>query len=111
MIESGRLGPGEMLSVNLNEGILRLNDEIKFNIASKRPYNLWIEKSIADLKRLPTFNRDIEIFTNNYQVNATPDDPGKYRIAYINTHFMSYFCFKLTHRPLDQWPLSWIIQI
>lgn len=48
-----RLGPGEMLSVNLNNGKLSLNDDIKRNVAAMRPYDQWVKESIIDL---PTNN-------------------------------------------------------
>ena len=36
LIQSGRLGPGEMLSVNLKDGTVLLNDELKRSVAAKR---------------------------------------------------------------------------
>lgn len=48
-----RLGPGEMLSVDLNEGKLLLNDAVKHSVASQRPYKKLVEKSVLPLKRLP----------------------------------------------------------
>ena len=36
LIQSGRLGPGEMLSVNLKEGKVYLNDELKRSVAATR---------------------------------------------------------------------------
>ena len=36
LIRSGRLGPGEMLSVNLKEGTVLLNDDLKRSVAATR---------------------------------------------------------------------------
>jgi glutamate synthase (ferredoxin) len=68
LIDSGRLGPGEMLSVDLKAGKFALNEEIKDTIASKRPYKQWAEKSIAVLPRLP-FNGDVANFANKYVID------------------------------------------
>jgi hypothetical protein len=51
-----RLGPGEMLSVNLRNGQLNLNNDLKSNIAKLQPYNEWIEKSVISQEREP-FNK------------------------------------------------------
>jgi glutamate synthase (ferredoxin) len=51
LVQSGRLGPGEMLSVDLRSGKVALNDEIKKKVASARPYAEWTKKSIIPLER------------------------------------------------------------
>ncbi|MBF6599737.1 MAG: glutamate synthase large subunit [Dehalococcoidia bacterium] len=42
VVEKGRLGPGQMIAVDTARGRLLLNDEIKDEIASQRPYGAWI---------------------------------------------------------------------
>ena len=44
-----RLGPGEMLSVNIRDGKLSLNDEVKTAVATKHPYGDWVKETIIDL--------------------------------------------------------------
>jgi glutamate synthase (ferredoxin) len=51
LIESGRLGPGEMLSVDLNKGTLQLNDDVKSSVAKQHSYVDWIKDTITDLPK------------------------------------------------------------
>ena len=53
LLQSGRLGPGEMLSVNLNEGKMYLNDELKAGVAASQPYAEWVKKAVVPLDRKP----------------------------------------------------------
>ncbi len=48
VIEKGRLGPGEMLAIDLAEGRLLHDREIKDELAAEQPYDEWTEK-ITDL--------------------------------------------------------------
>ncbi|MFM2041849.1 MAG: glutamate synthase, large subunit [Pseudomonadota bacterium] len=41
--EKGRLGPGQMIAVDLKEGRLYHDREIKDNLAAQRPYGSWIK--------------------------------------------------------------------
>ena len=42
IIEKGRLGPGQMIAVDLREGRLYHDREIKDHMASQRPYGSWV---------------------------------------------------------------------
>ncbi|WP_029011991.1 glutamate synthase large subunit [Niveispirillum irakense] len=42
VVEKGRLGPGQMIAVDLKEGKLFHDREIKDNLAANRPYTNWI---------------------------------------------------------------------
>ncbi len=44
IIEKGRLGPGEMLAVDLQRKLFLCNAEIKQTLADRQPYREWIEK-------------------------------------------------------------------
>jgi len=44
VIEKGRLGPGQMIAVDTARGKLLYNDDIKDEIASRRPYGEWLEQ-------------------------------------------------------------------
>src|SRR3546814_3938610 len=52
-LEKGRLGPGQMLAVDLREGTLYHDGEIKDYMASLKPFGEWIVNvtSIDDLLR------------------------------------------------------------
>lgn len=65
LIGAGRLGPGEMLSVNLKEGKLYLNDAIKEAVAAKKPYENWVTKTVKPLQRM-SFDKDIERYIKDY---------------------------------------------
>ncbi|NIA67945.1 glutamate synthase large subunit [Pelagibius litoralis] len=53
IIEKGRLGPGQMIAVDLGAGKLYHNDEIKAHLAAQKPFGEWIVNvtSIDDLLR------------------------------------------------------------
>ncbi len=50
--EKGRLGPGELLGVNLEEGRLYRDHELKDMLCAEHPYSEWV-KNIALLSELP----------------------------------------------------------
>ena len=45
IIERGRLGPGEMIGVNLAEGRLFKDDELKQELATRQPWGNWISRA------------------------------------------------------------------
>jgi len=50
IVESGRLGPGEMIVVDTARRQLLHNHEIKGEIASRRPYREWVQKHLYHLR-------------------------------------------------------------
>jgi glutamate synthase (NADPH/NADH) large chain len=63
-IEShGRLEPGKMFLVDMNEGRIINDEEIKSKIVSERPYKKWLEKTRLDLKDIPYNNETCPIET------------------------------------------------
>ncbi|HUF86374.1 MAG TPA: glutamate synthase large subunit [Thermohalobaculum sp.] len=44
IVEKGRVGPGQMLAVDLKEGRLMHDDEIKDELAAAQPYSEWIAR-------------------------------------------------------------------
>ncbi|MDA1002419.1 MAG: glutamate synthase large subunit [Chloroflexi bacterium] len=50
IVESGRLGPGEMLAVDTQRRRLMRNAEIKSEIASRRPYGDWVRRNLIHLR-------------------------------------------------------------
>ncbi|WP_166385515.1 MULTISPECIES: glutamate synthase large subunit [unclassified Polaribacter] len=51
--EHGRLEPGKMFLVDMNEGRIIEDEEIKSKIVSERPYQEWLDKSRLHLKDVP----------------------------------------------------------
>src|SRR5712671_4793108 len=47
IVEKGRLGPGQMIGVDLATGRLYRDREIKDQLAAKRPYSAWVENITA----------------------------------------------------------------
>jgi glutamate synthase (ferredoxin) len=75
LIGAGRLGPGEMLSVNLKEGKLYLNDAIKKAVSTKKPYETWVSKIVKPLTRM-SFDKDIERYINTYGGEVPSEKTG-----------------------------------
>ncbi|HXK33993.1 MAG TPA: glutamate synthase large subunit [Dehalococcoidia bacterium] len=44
IVEKGRIGPGQMIAVDTAKGRLLLNDEIKDEVANRRPYGAWVRQ-------------------------------------------------------------------
>jgi hypothetical protein len=49
----GRLEPGKMFLVDMNEGRIVNDEEIKEAIAAKQPYSNWLEDNLVYLKQIP----------------------------------------------------------
>ena len=49
VIEKGRLGPGQMLVVDTARRQILTNDELKREVAERRPYGEWLRKGIVSL--------------------------------------------------------------
>ncbi|CAM3290462.1 glutamate synthase large subunit [Zobellia roscoffensis] len=49
----GRLEPGKMFLVNMEEGRIINDEEIKEDIASRQPYKEWLDKNLVHLKDIP----------------------------------------------------------
>jgi len=79
-IEShGRLEPGKMFLVDMNEGRIINDEEIKSRIVSERPYQEWLEKTRLHLKDVPYTNttcpiETIDIKTRQRLFNYTFED-------------------------------------
>src|SRR5712692_10087474 len=53
IVEKGRLGPGQMIAVDTARGVLLRNDEIKQEIAERRPYGAWLHRQLHRLGTPP----------------------------------------------------------
>jgi glutamate synthase domain-containing protein 2/glutamate synthase domain-containing protein 1/glutamate synthase domain-containing protein 3 len=53
VVEKGRLGPGQMIAVDLARGTILRDDDIKGMLAQRQPYEQWLEHHLVRLTRLP----------------------------------------------------------
>ena len=53
----GRLQPGKMLLVNLEEGRIVPDEEIKHALATRQPYGEWLKQNQITLDELPEPSR------------------------------------------------------
>ena len=77
--EHGRLEPGKMFLVDMNEGRIIQDEEIKSKIVSERPYQEWLDKTRLHLKDVPYTNEtcpieSIDIKTRQRLFNYTFED-------------------------------------
>ena len=56
VVKHGRLEPGKMFLVDMNEGRIIEDEEIKNEIVSKHPYKKWIEDHTLPLAKVPYTN-------------------------------------------------------
>ncbi|PKH67305.1 glutamate synthase large subunit [Flavobacterium sp. ALD4] len=56
VIQHGRLEPGKMFLVDMNEGRIIEDDEIKDAIVTKRPYRKWLDDNLLHLAKVPYTN-------------------------------------------------------
>ena len=71
IVESGRLGPGEMIAVDTARRRFLHNEEIKREISSRRPYGDWVRRNLHSLSRY--------LDTANGQHRDRPDDDVRVR--------------------------------
>ena len=53
IVKSGKLEPGKMFLIDLNEGRIVDDEEIKAKIVRQQPYREWVEKHMIRLENLP----------------------------------------------------------
>ncbi|WP_281323584.1 glutamate synthase large subunit [Flavobacterium aestivum] len=59
VIQHGRLEPGKMFLVDMNEGRIIEDEEIKHSVVTKRPYREWLDKNLLQLAQIPYTNNPI----------------------------------------------------
>lgn len=64
IIKKGRLQPGKMLIADLQEGVIKFDDEIKNDICNRQPYKDWIKLNRVKLRLIPDPQLEPEEFTN-----------------------------------------------
>ncbi len=60
IIEKGRLGPGQMLAVDLEQGRLLRNWDVKQEVAARHPYGEWLKKNRRTLGNQP-WQQDLQL--------------------------------------------------
>jgi len=68
VVKHGRLEPGKMFLVDMNEGRIIEDEEIKAKVSSKHPYKTWVKKNTLPLSKVP------------YTEFETPIEPTDYKI-------------------------------
>ena len=63
VVKKSRLTPGKMLLVDLKEGRVIEDDELKERYASQQPYGQWLDKELVRLKDLTIPNMRVETYT------------------------------------------------
>ena len=59
VVQHGRLEPGKMFLVDMNEGRIIEDEEIKHSVVTKRPYREWLDKNLLQLAKIPYTNNPI----------------------------------------------------
>ena len=75
IVEKGRLGPGQMIAVDLETQEVLKNWEIKQRIASERPYGEWLKQHRVELERKEEAKRELVVGTMENQGGASPTTP------------------------------------
>ena len=60
IIHKGRLQPGKMFLVDINEGRIISDEEIKAGISTQQPYTQWVKDKQVNLQSLPEIGRSEE---------------------------------------------------
>ncbi|MEZ7513660.1 glutamate synthase large subunit [Flavobacterium frigidarium] len=67
VVQHGRLEPGKMFLVDMNEGRIIEDDEIKNAIVTKRPYRQWLNENLLPLAKVPYTNNENTIEKLDYE--------------------------------------------
>jgi glutamate synthase domain-containing protein 2/glutamate synthase domain-containing protein 1/glutamate synthase domain-containing protein 3 len=60
ILEKGRLGPGEMIAVDIEQKAILRDQEIKETLAQSQPYQQWLEQHLLHAASLPTGESEVE---------------------------------------------------
>lgn len=66
VVRHGRLEPGKMFLVDMNEGRIIEDEEIKKEIVSRHPYQKWIKENTLPLGDIPYTNNTIPVEETDY---------------------------------------------
>ncbi|MBD2202943.1 glutamate synthase large subunit [Calothrix sp. FACHB-1219] len=82
IVEKGRLGPGQMIAVDLTTNEVLKNWEIKQRIAKQHPYGEWLQQHRQDLKTLVNGH----LGSTNGNGNGVANSNGNGHVANNNGH-------------------------
>jgi len=63
----GRLEPGRMFLVNMDEGRIVEDEEIKNQVVSVRPYQEWLDKNLLPLKDVPYTGNHLPVESEDFE--------------------------------------------
>ena len=66
VVKHGRLMPGRMFLVNMDEGRIIEDEEIKTKVISERPYKEWLDKNLLKLSEVPYTGNHLKVEPENY---------------------------------------------
>ena len=92
IVESGRVGPGEMIAVDTARRQFLHNDEIKAEMAAQRPYGQWVSENLHHLARL-------ELDPKRYQPDS--DDADLVRLQALHGYTQEEIGYVLTPMARD----------
>ncbi|RME79181.1 MAG: glutamate synthase subunit alpha [Chloroflexi bacterium] len=85
IITKGKLGPGQMILVDLERQIFLTNDQVKNELARRQPYQAWT----AGLKPLPTESRPgrFTLLPNNYRLTQPKVNTAPHWLTLLQSAF------------------------
>lgn len=72
VVQHGRLEPGKMFLVDMNEGRIIEDDEVKNQVVTKYPYKKWLDENMLHLAQIP--------YTNNVMPTESVDFETRLRL-------------------------------
>ena len=57
VVRKGRLGPGNMITLDLETGVFKENVDSKLDLAQKAPYGKWLEEKRTLIRSLASTSR------------------------------------------------------
>ena len=63
----GRLEPGRMFLVNMNEGRIVEDEEIKSLIVNQKPYKKWLDKNLLPLSNIPYTGNHLAVESESFE--------------------------------------------
>jgi glutamate synthase (ferredoxin) len=67
VVKHGRLEPGKMFLVDMNEGRIIEDDEVKTSVVTKYPYKKWLDENMLHLAQIPYTDNAIPVENIDFQ--------------------------------------------
>lgn len=102
IVEKGRLGPGQMIAVDLETQEVLKNWEIKQRIAKQHPYGEWLKQHRVELKvKNEEQKRELVVGTMDNQGGASPSTPLPEPLAPKTTLLRQQIAFGYTTEDVE----------